>query len=595
MGVNARAEAPSKRCWSRVQRKPDPQEQQDAEYRTQLARGTDPREMTWLKLRAYHRAINQYENHVAAVEGLEAKQRLQDYQVPTDLVPAQLLQLSPEELLASSKLTSIEDHRAARTEAAAAAVAAAAGEQSGVSGGWHGAGAGYTTEAAGESRSRRIADQYGISADEWRQGLAAAFPSLLQPHMPPWQQQQLEEEEEEEEEGSGGEGPPGQQGLVQEVRVLLPYSNPPRSKPRAMEPRTIYTEAYLAEQALLRQWRQQSRQRTLAFWSGLGTVTALNMQRIGESRWRPLELCHWPKQGALPAMGKEYPGLGYKRLRDKPSKAQQQQQPAVAHSPHSSSCAQTSFAEVCELYYKLHKADGQGNHPRGVLWSLRLRQPLQSLCRSVKPVQLGKQRSGRGAFGEMICTAGAVAAKFPGVPLDMTYEATPTSTGKFEVTVNGELVFSKLAGNHEGQEAQGCTSRVSSAMNRTQPCEEGLDRSKPTRPEGWKPQPRQVQHRLLRSAWSKRFEAPVRGLMWCPELDQTTPGDLGKWLDRGCNAALSLSAGKGEQVAPTGAMQVGTPRSGSCQATSRVTGVPVTMWADLAFIDNVGRELQHFN
>ncbi|KAJ9533398.1 hypothetical protein QJQ45_026371 [Haematococcus lacustris] len=55
------------------------------------------------------------------------------------------------------------------------------------------------------------------------------------------------------------------------------------------------------------------------------------MQRIGESRWRPLELCFWPDQGALPAKGKEYPGLGYKRLRDKPPKAQEQeQQPAVA-------------------------------------------------------------------------------------------------------------------------------------------------------------------------------------------------------------------------------------------------------------------------
>ncbi|KAJ9530389.1 hypothetical protein QJQ45_000754 [Haematococcus lacustris] len=42
--------------------------------------------------------------------------------------------------------------------------------------------------------------------------------------------------------------------------------------------------------------------------------------------WRPLELCYWPDQGALPAKGKEYPGLGYKRLRDKPPKAQQQQQ-----------------------------------------------------------------------------------------------------------------------------------------------------------------------------------------------------------------------------------------------------------------------------
>ncbi|KAJ9511419.1 hypothetical protein QJQ45_029926, partial [Haematococcus lacustris] len=65
-------------------------------------------------------------------------------------------------------------------------------------------------------------------------------------------------------------------------------------------------------------------------WLDRDCNAALNMQRIGESRWRPLELCYWPDQGALPAKGKEYPGLGYKRLRDKPPKAQEQQQPAVA-------------------------------------------------------------------------------------------------------------------------------------------------------------------------------------------------------------------------------------------------------------------------
>ncbi|KAJ9509917.1 hypothetical protein QJQ45_011483 [Haematococcus lacustris] len=46
------------------------------------------------------------------------------------------------------------------------------------------------------------------------------------------------------------------------------------------------------------------------------------MKRIGE-------LCYWPDQEALPAKGKEYPGLGYKRVRAKPLKAQQQQ-PVVA-------------------------------------------------------------------------------------------------------------------------------------------------------------------------------------------------------------------------------------------------------------------------
>ncbi|KAJ9510376.1 hypothetical protein QJQ45_015855, partial [Haematococcus lacustris] len=48
-------------------------------------------------------------------------------------------------------------------------------------------------------------------------------------------------------------------------------------------------------------------------WLDRDCNAALNMQRIGESRWRPLELCYWPDQGALPAKGKEYPGLGYKR------------------------------------------------------------------------------------------------------------------------------------------------------------------------------------------------------------------------------------------------------------------------------------------
>ncbi|KAJ9521708.1 hypothetical protein QJQ45_015364 [Haematococcus lacustris] len=82
--------------------------------------------------------------------------------------------------------------------------------------------------------------------------------------------------------------------------------------------------------------------------------------------------------------------------------------------------------------------------------------------------------------------------------------------------------------------------RVSSILNSPQPCEEELDSSKPTRPKDWKPKPGQVQNRLFRSACSKRFEAPVRGLMWCPWLAQATPGNLGKWVDRDCNAALNL-------------------------------------------------------
>ncbi|KAJ9512468.1 hypothetical protein QJQ45_013025 [Haematococcus lacustris] len=66
-------------------------------------------------------------------------------------------------------------------------------------------------------------------------------------------------------------------------------------------------------------------------WLDMDCNATLNTQRIGERKWRPLELCWWPEQGKLPAKDKEYPGLGYKRLRDKPPTAQQQQQqPAAA-------------------------------------------------------------------------------------------------------------------------------------------------------------------------------------------------------------------------------------------------------------------------
>ncbi|GFH27185.1 hypothetical protein HaLaN_25465 [Haematococcus lacustris] len=41
-------------------------------------------------------------------------------------------------------------------------------------------------------------------------------------------------------------------------------------------------------------------------WIDRDCNAALNMQRIGEAKWRPLELCYWPDQGALPAKGKEW-------------------------------------------------------------------------------------------------------------------------------------------------------------------------------------------------------------------------------------------------------------------------------------------------
>ncbi|KAJ9523496.1 hypothetical protein QJQ45_007205 [Haematococcus lacustris] len=129
------------------------------------------------------------------------------------------------------------------------------------------------------------------------------------------------------------------------------------------------------------------------------------------------------------------------------------------------------------------------------------------------------------------------------------------------------------------------TTRVSSAVNGQQPCEEELNQGLPTRPAGWKPPAGQVDLRLLRPAWSQQRDQPVRGLMWClvvaprkppqaPRSSQAAtqpaasePGPStpppakrskrtkaeqgkaakanpapqpGRWLDRGCNAALNM-------------------------------------------------------
>ncbi|KAJ9511409.1 hypothetical protein QJQ45_029783, partial [Haematococcus lacustris] len=117
------------------------------------------------------------------------------------------------------------------------------------------------------------------------------------------------------------------------------------------------------------------------------------------------------------------------------------------------------------------------------------------------------------------------------------------------------------------------TSRVSSAVNGQQPCEEQLDHEQPTRPAEWKPPAGQVQQRLLRPAWSQQRDVPPAA----PEPGPNTPppakrskrteaeqaaeptqptegkGEAkgkaakakpapqpGRWLDRDCHPALNM-------------------------------------------------------
>ncbi|KAJ9517866.1 hypothetical protein QJQ45_004195 [Haematococcus lacustris] len=66
------------------------------------------------------------------------------------------------------------------------------------------------------------------------------------------------------------------------------------------------------------------------------------------------------------------------------------------------------------------------------------------------------------------------------------------------------------------------TSRVSSSVHARQPCELHLPDDRP-RPADWVPPAGQVNHRLLRPAWSLRHAKCVRGLKWCHEVPPKPP------------------------------------------------------------------------
>ncbi|KAJ9508590.1 hypothetical protein QJQ45_012130 [Haematococcus lacustris] len=57
-------------------------------------------------------------------------------------------------------------------------------------------------------------------------------------------------------------------------------------------------------------------------WLDRDTNGCLNLQRIGESMQRPLELCSYEGSEALPTVGTEYQ-QGYKRVNDRLPKARQ--------------------------------------------------------------------------------------------------------------------------------------------------------------------------------------------------------------------------------------------------------------------------------
>ncbi|KAJ9525778.1 hypothetical protein QJQ45_003397 [Haematococcus lacustris] len=75
--------------------------------------------------------------------------------------------------------------------------------------------------------------------------------------------------------------------------------------------------AFVDEEDMLQKAEANARQ-----WLDRDTNGCLNLQRIGESMKRPLELCSWKDLEALPAIGKEYQ-QGYKWVNDRLPKGRQ--------------------------------------------------------------------------------------------------------------------------------------------------------------------------------------------------------------------------------------------------------------------------------
>ncbi|KAJ9526087.1 hypothetical protein QJQ45_009540 [Haematococcus lacustris] len=301
---------------------------------------------------------------------------------------------------------------------------------------------------------------------------------------------------------------------------------------------------------------------------------ALNMQRIGEAKWRPLELCYWPDQGALPAKGKEYPGLGYKRLRDKPPKAQQQQQqqqPAAAH----------GLADMWAFQTDPATQMGMGLDP-GAIQAVSAALGVWDEDGCLKSFHRSKLTRSQVQHDSGLTQARRNTQWWnDNVKLEWQHLAAATQAGTSLVAILwGEYMHPKWAeqrmrlyGAQEkvlehyfkmleedaamvSQQRWGTRKQLVvffgnagigtaggwGAKAVLQACRKMVERPNRGRPTDRLPGKVVTVDEFLtsRSAWNKRFEAPVRGLMWCPQLDQATPGDLGKWVDRDCNAALNI-------------------------------------------------------
>ena len=228
--------------------KVQPDEQEAVRYRQRLVEGADHADVTWLKLRAYHRAVDQLRAEKAAVTQEEHQQLMRAYEVPVDKVPQELLDMTPAQLA--------ERRMLAATAASRRGAGGLKAQRSLLPS------EDISTESEWPAEVLRpVAAQQGVFRPSvlasFAAGVASAFSDTIRPPA-----------------STSSHGVPAAatgEGEGPSPQVAAAPAPPKR------ELRTIYTQSYLDETALRRQIRNQKTQRRLAFWLSFLTVTGACM------------------------------------------------------------------------------------------------------------------------------------------------------------------------------------------------------------------------------------------------------------------------------------------------------------------------------
>jgi hypothetical protein len=245
--LQAAAQEDLERLQSLREQQPDPEQAAIVRYRQRLAEGASHKDLTWLKLRAYHRAMSELRADQEQQRSEAHAQRLQAYQVPTDRIPAELLDLTPEQLAERRKLAAMASSKRSRSsrsksEAAPTTTQQPAEQQQQEA----------SSSAPAQTGPRR--NPYLPSPQVIAAGVAAAFQELHG------------------KDGGGGAASQSSQGSQSTTDAAGQAASSSRADTDRPKPRTVYTAEYLEEMRLQKEIASQQRQRSLAFWLSLSCV-----------------------------------------------------------------------------------------------------------------------------------------------------------------------------------------------------------------------------------------------------------------------------------------------------------------------------------